>query len=223
VNKYSLKAGELFGDVPENIGKYFSDTNYVWEIIPIIKNIVAGIIRENTGEYEVLSDGILIGKNVKIAKTATIIPPAIIGNGVEIRPGAYIRGNVYIGDKCVIGNSSELKNCILLTHVQVPHYNYVGDSVLGNNSHMGAGAVCSNLKSDGKDIVVHADKDYRTNLRKFGAVLGDNADIGCGSILNPGTVIGKNTQVYPLTVTRGAYPENSIVKSTYTVVEKEDL
>ncbi len=223
MNKYSLKSEELFDGIPKNIEKYFIDTDFVWEILPKIKDIVDEIIRENDGEYEVLSDGILIGKNVKIAESATIIPPTIIGNDVEIRPNAYIRGNVYIGDKCVIGNSSELKNCILMAHVQVPHYNYVGDSILGNNSHMGAGAVCSNLKSDGKNIVVHAEKDYRTNLRKFGAILGDYADVGCGSVLNPGTVIGKNTQVYPLTATRGAYPENSIIKSTYNVVKKEKL
>ncbi|HBF86596.1 MAG TPA: UDP-N-acetylglucosamine pyrophosphorylase [Clostridiales bacterium] len=223
MNKYSLKSEELFDGIPKNIEKYFIDTDFVWEILPKIKDIVDEIIRENDGEYEVLSDGILIGKNVKIAESATIIPPTIIGNDVEIRPNAYIRGNVYIGDKCVIGNSSELKNCILMAHVQVPHYNYVGDSILGNNSHMGAGAVCSNLKSDGENIVVHAEKDYQTNLRKFGAILGDYADVGCGSVLNPGTVIGKNTQVYPLTATRGAYPENSIIKSTYNVVKKEKL
>lgn len=223
MSKYCLKANELFDSIPKNVERYFVETDFVWEILPKIKEIVAQIIKENNGEYEILFDGVLIGRNVKIAESATIIPPAIIGNDVEIRPGAYIRGNVYIGDKCVIGNSSELKNCILLTHVQVPHYNYVGDSVLGNNSHMGAGSICSNLKSDGKNVVVHAEKDYQTYLRKFGAILGDYADVGCGSVLNPGTIIGKHTQVYPLTMTRGAYPENSIVKSTYTVVKKENL
>lgn len=220
VNKYNLKISELFDDIPDNLRADFESVDYAWEIIPKIKDVIARIIKNPDDGYAVLSEGVLVGKNVKIAKTATIIPPAVIGNDVEIRPGAYIRGNVYVGDRCVVGNSSELKNCILLTHVQAPHYNYVGDSILGNNSHLGAGAICSNLKSDGKNVVVHADKNYATDLRKFGAILGDYADVGCGSVLNPGTVIGKRTRVYPLTMARGAYPEDSIVKSTDTVVKK---
>lgn len=223
MSNYELKPKELFESVPKNLAKYFEEVGFAWEILPKINEIIAKIIEANDGEYEVLSDGVLVGKNVRIDKSATIIPPAIIGSDTEIRPGAYVRGNVYIGERCVIGNSSELKNCILLTHVQVPHYNYVGDSVLGNNSHMGAGSICSNLKSDGKSVVVHADKDYPTGLRKFGAILGDFVDVGCGSVLNPGTVIGKNTQVYPLTMTRGAYPANSIIKSTFGVVKKENI
>ncbi len=162
-----------------------------------------------------------MGKNVTIAPTASITGPAIIEDDVEIRPGAYIRGDVYIGKGCVIGNSTELKNCILLPHAQVPHYNYVGDSILGNCVHMGAGAICSNLRSDGESVIVHAGKDYETGLRKFGAVLGDHAEIGCGSVLNPGTIIGKNTQVYPLTMTRGAYPADAIVKATNIVINKK--
>ena len=223
MSKYDLKTEELFDFVPEHLEKHFKETRFAWEIIPKIKNVVEEIISDNESGYAVLSEGVLVGKNVKIAETATILPPAVIGNNVEIRPGAYIRGNVYIGDNCVIGNSSELKNCILLEHVQVAHYNYVGDSVLGNNSHLGAGAICSNLRGDGKNIVVHAEKDYPTDLRKFGAILGDLVDVGCGSVLNPGTVIGKGTRVYPLTMTRGAYPKNSIIKSTYNVVKKENI
>ena len=222
MSKYSLSPRELFGVIPENIEKFFDGKKYAWEVLPEIKNMIEEIISSGDEKYSLLCEGVLVGKNVRIDKTATIIPPAVIGDDVEIRPGAYLRGNVYIGDRCVIGNSSELKNCVLLTHVQVPHYNYVGDSVLGNNSHMGAGAICSNLKSDGKNVVVHADGDIPTGLRKFGAILGDGVDVGCGSVLNPGTVIGKNTQVYPLTMLRGAYPENSIVKSTTEVVEKEN-
>lgn len=220
-NKYDLKVGELFENVPKNLCGDFDKADYAWEIIPKIKEIIGRII-ENGGEgYTVLSEGVLVGKNVKIAETATIIPPAIIGDGVEIRTGAYIRGNVYIGDGCVVGNSTELKNCVLLTCVQVPHYNYVGDSILGNYSHLGAGAICSNFRSDGKNVVVHAERDYETNLRKFGAILGDHAEVGCGSVLNPGTVIGKRTQVYPLTMARGVYPSDSIVKSTKKVVKKK--
>lgn len=219
-NKYDLTVGELFENVPKNLRGDFDKVNYAWEIIPKIKEIVGRIIENGEG-YTVLTDGVLVGKNVKIAETATIIPPAIIGNGVEIRPGAYLRGNVYIGDGCVVGNSTELKNCVLLSRVQVPHYNYVGDSILGNYSHLGAGAICSNFRSDGKNVVVHAERDYETNLRKFGAILGDHAEVGCGSVLNPGTVIGKRTQVYPLTMARGVYPRDSIVKSTKKVVMKK--
>lgn len=173
--------------------------------------------------YIEIAPSVLVGKNVKIAKTATIEPPAIIGNDVEIRPGVYLRGNVIIGDKCVIGNSTELKNCILLEHVQVPHYNYVGDSILGNYAHLGAGSICSNLKSDGKNVIIHADKEYETNLRKIGAILANHTDIGCGSVLNPGTIVGKNTQVYPLTMLRGVYPNDSIVKGSKKIVLKKGV
>lgn len=222
MNKYDLTVKDLFENIPDDLKKFFENVNFSWEILPKIKDIIKTLLEEKSKNYTLYSEGVLIGKNVKIDRTATILPPTIIGNDVEIRSGAYIRGNVYVGDKCVVGNSSELKNCILLYHVQVPHYNYVGDSVLGNNTHMGAGSICSNLRSDGKKVVVHADKDYQTDLRKFGAILGDYADIGCGSILNPGTIIGKHTQVYPLTMTRGAYPKNSIVKSTENVALKEN-
>ena len=160
----------------------------------------------------------MVGENVKIADTATILPPAIIGSGTEIRPGAYLRGNVITGENCVIGNSSEIKNAILLEKVQVPHYNYVGDSVLGNKAHMGAGSICSNLKSDGKAVVIHGDEDFETGLRKIGGILADGADVGCGCVINPGTVIGKNTTVYPLTSLRGVYPANSIVKAQEKIV-----
>lgn len=221
VSKYDLTVGELFENVPKNLRADFDLAEYAWEIIPRIKDVVGRIIEGGGEGYTVLSEGVLVGKNVKIAETATIIPPVIIGDDAEIRPGAYIRGDVYIGDGCVVGNSTELKNCILLNRVQVPHYNYVGDSILGNHSHLGAGAICSNLRGDGKNVVVHAERDYETDLRKFGAIIGDYADVGCGSVLNPGTIIGKRTQVYPLTMTRGVYPSDSIVKSTRKVVKKQ--
>lgn len=220
-NKYDLTVGELFENVPNNLRDDFDKVKYAWEIIPKIKDIIGRIIESGDEGYTTLTEGVLIGKNVNIAETAMIIPPVIIGDDAEIRPGAYIRGDVYIGDGCVVGNSTELKNCILLNRVQVPHYNYVGDSILGNNSHLGAGAICSNFRSDGKNVVVHAERDYETNLRKFGAILGDRAEVGCGSVLNPGTVIGKRTQVYPLTMARGVYSSDSIVKSTRKVVKKK--
>ena len=157
---------------------------------------------------------------MQIANTATILPPAIIGAGTEIRPGAYLRGNVICGYNCVIGNSTELKNVVLLDKVQVPHYNYVGDSVLGNRAHLGGGAICSNLKADGKNVVIHGDQEYETGLRKIGAILGDHADVGCGCVLNPGTVVGKNTSVYPLTSLRGVYPADCIVKAQKEIVKR---
>ena len=221
VSKYDLTVGELFENVPKNLRADFDLAEYAWEIIPRIKDVVGRIIEEGGEGYTMLSEGVLVGKNVKIAETATIIPPVIIGDDAEIRPGAYIRGDVYIGDGCVVGNSTELKNCILLNRVQVPHYNYVGDSILGNHSHLGAGAICSNLRGDGKNVVVHAARDYETDLRKFGAIIVEYADVVCGSVLNPGTIIGKRTQVYPLTMTRGVYPSDSIVKSTRKIVKKK--
>ena len=208
MNKLNIKTKELFENVPSYLKPYFDAAEYPWEILPL-------------EGYTFLEEGVLVGKDVKIAKTATIVAPAIIGHGTEIRPGAFIRGNVIVGEKCVVGNSSEFKNCILLDSVQCPHYNYVGDSILGYKAHTGAGTVCSNLKSDGKNIVIHGDKEYETGLRKIGAIVGDYGDCGCNAVLNPGTIVGKHTQVYPLTRARGVYPENSIVKDTRVVVAKQ--
>ena len=223
VNKLNIKTKELYEHVEYPFLKEeFDKTTYPWELLPRIKEIVKNVLASGLEGYHLLSEGVLVGENVKIAKTATIEPPAIIGHNTELRPGAFLRGNVIVGDGCVVGNSSELKNCILLNHVQVPHYNYVGDSILGEYAHMGAGSILSNLKSGGKNIVIHGDKEYETGMRKIGGLLGDHADIGCGSVLNPGTVIGKNTQVYPLSMLRGCFPENSIVKSQNNVVDKED-
>jgi len=220
VNKLNIKTKELFENVPSYLKSYFDEAQYPWEILPKIKEITAKLLQTGLEGYTLLEEGVLVGKDVKIAKTATIIPPAIIGNGTEIRPGAFIRGNVIVGDNCVLGNSSEFKNCILLEKVQCPHYNYIGDSILGYHAHTGAGTVCSNLKSDGKNIVIHGDKEYETGLRKIGAIVGDYGDCGCNAVLNPGTIIGKHTQVYPLTRARGVYPENSIVKDTKVFVDK---
>ncbi|MBR2043517.1 MAG: UDP-N-acetylglucosamine pyrophosphorylase [Clostridia bacterium] len=189
-------------------------------MLPLIKEHIKDILKEGINGYTEIKEGILLGENVTIAPTATIIPPAILGSGTEVRPGAYLRGNVITGKNCVIGNSSEIKNSILLDKVSVPHYNYVGDSVLGNHSHMGAGSICSNLKSDGKSITIHGDEEYATGLRKIGGILADYADIGCGCVLNPGTVVGKNTSVYPLTSLRGVYPAECIVKGKDCVVKR---
>ena len=219
VNKLNIKTKELFSTDNPLLKDVFDNSTYPWEILPQIKVIVKKALETGLEGYHLLEEGILVGDNVKIARTATIEAPAIIGSNTELRPGAYLRGNVIVGEGCVIGNSSELKNCILLNHVQVPHYNYVGDSILGDYAHMGAGSILSNLKSGGSNVVIHGDRDYETGLRKIGAFLGEHADIGCGSVLNPGTIIGKNTRVYPLSMLRGCYPENSIVKSPVNITE----
>ena len=216
-----VKTSELFSCKNEYLKEIFENSEYPWEILPKIKEYINDILKNGLTGYKLIADGVLVGENVKIYPTATIEAPAIIGEGTEVRPGAFLRGNVITGKNCVIGNSSELKNCVLCDSVQVPHYNYVGDSVLGYKAHMGAGSVCSNLKSDGKAVVIHADKDYETGMRKIGAILADGADVGCGCVLNPGTVIGKNTSVYPLNSLRGVFPADCIIKSQTNVVKRE--
>lgn len=218
----AVKTSELYECNVPYLKELFSECEYPWEMLPKIKDLLNSLLESGIEGFTELKPGVLVGRDVKIANFVTIEAPAIIGHGTEIRPGAYIRGNLITGENCVLGNSSEFKNCILLDKVQVPHYNYVGDSVLGNKAHMGAGSICSNLKSDGKAVVIHGDTDYETGLRKIGGILADGADIGCGCVINPGTVIGKNTSVYPLTALRGVYPANSIVKSKDTVVLRKE-
>ncbi len=214
-----VKTAELFSCETPYLTELFDKYQYPWEILPEIKSYAKALIEKGIEGYTLYSEGVLVGENVKIYPTATIEPPAIIGSESEIRPGAFIRGSVIIGRNCVIGNSTELKNCIILDSAQVPHYNYVGDSVLGNKAHMGAGSICSNLKASKDNVVIHSDENYETGLRKIGGILGDGADVGCGCVLNPGTILGKNTRVYPLTSLRGVYPENAIVKSADNVVK----
>jgi len=214
----NVRIRDLYDCNVKFLSPLFSEFEYPWELLSQIKDYIYRVFEEKPEGYTFFSENVLVGENVKIYPTATIEGPAIIGSGSEIRPGAFIRGSVITGERCVIGNSSELKNCILLDGVQVPHYNYVGDSVLGNKAHTGAGTICSNLKSDGKSVVIHGDTDFETGLRKVGAFLGDGADVGCGCVLNPGTVIGKNTSVYPLTALRGVYGPNLIVKDSHTTV-----
>ncbi len=220
MNKKVMTA-QLFKCNTPYLQELFANATYPWEILGKIKEYATKLIEKGIEGYTLIADGVLVGKNVKIYPTATIEGSAIIGSGSEIRPGAFIRGSVITGENCVIGNSTELKNCVMLDKVQVPHYNYVGDSVLGNRAHMGAGAICSNLKSDGKPVVIHGDVDYETGLRKIGGILADGADIGCGCVINPGTVIGKNTSVYPLTAVRGVLPEDCIVKSMDNIVKRK--
>ncbi len=215
-----VKTKELFDCSVSYLSPIFSECEYPWEMLPKIKELAAKLVKDGIPGYTLICDDVLVGENVKIYPTATIEGPTVIGSGTEVRPGAFIRGGVITGEGCVIGNSSELKNCILLNKVQIPHYNYIGDSILGNKAHTGAGTICSNLKSDGKPVVIHGDTEYPTGLRKVGGILADGADVGCGSVINPGTVIGKNTSVYPLTPLRGVYPADCIVKSTKEIVKR---
>ena len=195
---------------------------YPWEALPHIKAWVKELGETlSPEEYDHPEADIWIAKNANIAPSATIIGPAIIGKGTELRTGAFIRGAVLIGEGCVIGNSCELKNAILFDSVQVPHFNYVGDSILGYKAHTGAGAVTSNVKSD-KTLVTIATPDGRieTGLKKCGAFLGDFVEVGCNSVLNPGTVIGRHSNVYPLSSVRGFVPEHSIFKAQDRIVSK---
>ncbi len=200
----------------------FENITYAWEALPKIKDFIIELGNTLNPEiYTKTQDNIWIAKSAQIASTAYINGPAIIGENTEVRHCAFIRGNAIIGNNCVIGNSTELKNVILFNKVQVPHYNYVGDSILGYCSHMGAGSITSNVKSDKKLVIVKNNNEkIETGLKKFGAIIGDNVEIGCGSVLNPGTVIGKNTNIYPLSSVRGVIPENSIYKKQGEIVDK---
>ena len=217
----SVKIKNLYDCRVSYLKELFDSYTYPWELLPHISKTVNMLLETGIEGFTLLKEGVLVGQNVKIAETATINAPAIIGHNTEIRPGAYIRGNLITGSDCVLGNSSEFKNAILLDKVQIPHYNYVGDSVLGNHSHLGAGSICSNLKSDKKSVVIHAEENIETGLRKVGGFLADGADVGCQCVLNPGTVIGKNTSVYPLTSLRGVIKENCIVKRMQNIVERK--
>lgn len=202
----------------------FEGTTYPWEVLPkigaFIKELGATLPKE---EYEQKGEDVWIAKSAKVAPTAFINGPAIIGKEAEIRHCTFIRGNAIVGEGAVVGNSTELKNVLLFNKVQVPHYNYVGDSILGYKAHMGAGSITSNVKSD-KTLVTILTKEekVKTELKKMGAILGDEVEVGCNSVLNPGTVIGKHSNVYPLSMVRGFVPANSIYKNKNEVVEKHD-
>ena len=202
----------------------FTGVTYPWEVLPKIEKFIINLGKTlDKDEYEEKGENIWIAKSAKVAPTAYIAGPAIIGKNAEIRHCAFVRGKAIVGEGAVVGNSTELKNVILFNKVQVPHYNYVGDSILGYKSHMGAGSITSNVKSDKKLVIVKNDKEQiETGLKKFGAMLGDEVEVGCGSVLNPGTVIGKHTNIYPLSSVRGVVPEHSIYKNKNEIVEKID-
>ena len=204
-------------------GELFEGKTYPWEVLPEIGDFIVKLGKTlDPDEYDCVEENVWIAKTAKVAPTAFINGPAIIGKNTEVRHCAFIRGNALVGEGFVVGNSTELKNVVLFNNVQVPHYNYVGDAVLGYKSHMGAGSICSNVKSDKKLVVVKdGDEKIETGLKKFGAMLADHVEVGCGSVLNPGTVIGRNTNIYPLSPVRGCVPANSIYKNKDEIVTKQ--
>ncbi|MDE6750272.1 MAG: UDP-N-acetylglucosamine pyrophosphorylase [Lachnospiraceae bacterium] len=201
----------------------FDEMTYPWEVLPKISDFIIRLGNTLPEEkYEKRDGNIWIAKSAKIYPTAYIGGPAIIDEDAEIRHCAFIRGNAIVGKGAVVGNSTELKNVILFNKVQVPHYNYVGDSILGFKAHMGAGSITSNVKSDKTLVVVRAGNEcYETGLKKFGAMLGDNVEVGCNSVLNPGTVIGRGTNIYPTSMVRGVIPAGSIYKKQGEIAEKK--
>lgn len=210
-------------NLDETIAKdLFEGAVYPWEVLPKISSFIMELGNTlSEEEYEKRGENIWIAKSAAVAPTAFINGPAIIGKNAEVRHCAFIRGNAIVGESAVVGNSTELKNVVLFNKVQVPHYNYVGDSILGYKSHMGAGSITSNVKSDKTLVIVKEGTDkIETGLKKFGAMLGDNVEVGCGSILNPGTVIGSNTNIYPLSSVRGVIRNDSIYKKQGEVAEK---
>lgn len=203
-------------------GKLFEGAEYPWELLPKISSFILELGKSLPKDrYEQIQENVWAAKSAKIAPSACINGPAIIDEEAEIRHCAFIRGNAIVGKGAVVGNSTELKNVILFNKVQVPHYNYVGDSILGYKSHMGAGSITSNVKSDKTLVVVKdGEEEIETGLKKFGAMLGDNVEVGCNSVLNPGTVIGRNTNVYPTSMVRGCIPAGSIYKKKGEVAGK---
>ena len=209
---YTIK--DLF-DTEHTLAKdYLSQFTYPWEALGGIKEFILALGPTlDKNEYEEVSENVWVHKTAKVFPSAYLGAPCIIGPETEVRHCAFVRGSALVGANCVVGNSVELKNVILFDHVQTPHYNYVGDSILGYYSHMGAGSITSNVKSDKQLVVVHnGDEHIETGIKKFGAMLGDHVEVGCNAVCNPGTVIGRNSSVYPTSCVRGVVPENSIYK-----------
>ena len=202
----------------------FEGKEYPWEVLPEIGSFIVKLGESLDPEkYENRGENIWVAKTAKVFESAYLNGPLIIDEGAEVRHCAFVRGNAIVGKNCVVGNSTELKNVILFDNVQVPHYNYVGDSILGYKSHMGAGSITSNVKSDKTLVVVKDGEDQiETGLKKFGAMLGDFVEVGCNSVLNPGSVIGRHTNIYPTSCVRGVIHENCIFKKNGEVVRKED-
>ena len=218
----NISVESLFGSSASDIFSVFDGVRFPWDVLPKLRDFILQYSARLSGEYERIAEFVWVGKGTTIEKSVLIKGPAIIGRDCELRHSAFIRENVLIGDHVVVGNSTEVKNSILMNNAQAPHFNYVGDSILGYKAHIGAGVICSNLKSTGGTVrVTHNNDVIETGLRKFGAILGDNVEVGCNSVLNPGTVVGKNSIIYPLSSVRGFIPENSIYKGGGQIAAKE--
>lgn len=217
-----LKTNDLYDMSHSLAGSYLSEFEYPWQALKGIKELILTLGAGLGDDYEEVAPTVWVHKTATIASTAFLGAPCIIGAGTEVRHCAFIRGSALVGENCVVGNSVELKNVILFDNVQVPHYNYVGDSILGYKSHMGAGSVTSNVKSDKTLVVVkNGDEQIPTGLKKMGAMLGDFVEVGCNSVLNPGTVVGRNSNIYPTSCVRGVIPANSIYKDKVDIVLKK--
>ncbi|MBO5859136.1 MAG: UDP-N-acetylglucosamine pyrophosphorylase [Clostridia bacterium] len=217
-----IKTPELFNLEHTMAKSYLEKYEYPWQALKGIKDMILELGSQLGEEYTEVSPSVWVHETAIVAATAYLGAPCIIGANTEVRHCAFIRESALIGENCVVGNSVEIKNAILFDFVQVPHFNYVGDSIIGFKSHMGAGAVTSNVKSDQSEVAVkNGDEKFETGLKKFGAILGDNVEVGCNTVLNPGTVVGNNTNIYPLSCVRGVIPANSIYKTGGIVVEKQ--
>ncbi len=217
-----LKTTQLFDLTHSAAGAYLAQYEYPWQALKGIKDMILALAANLGEDYIEVSPQVWVHKTASVAPTAFLGAPCIIGANTEVRHCAFIRGSALVGENCVVGNSVELKNAILFDNVQVPHFNYVGDSILGYKSHMGAGSVTSNVKSDKTLVVVKDGQEcMETGVKKFGAMLGDFVEVGCNSVLNPGTVIGRNSNIYPTSCVRGVVAEGSIWKTGGIVVKKE--
>lgn len=217
-----IKMSGLFDLDYTSAKDYLKNFEYPWQALAGIKDFILSLGETLGTEYTEVSPKVWVHKSAKIADSAYLGAPCIIGKDTEVRHGAFVRGSALVGENCVVGNSVELKNVILFDGVQVPHYNYVGDSILGHKAHMGAGSITSNVKSDKTPVTVKCGGEkFETGLKKLGAMIGDFSEIGCNSVLNPGTVIGRNSTIYPLSSVRGAVPQNSIFKDGGKVVKKK--
>ncbi len=217
-----LKTSDLYDFSHTLAGEYLEKFTYPWEALTGIKDMILALRATLGDDYVESAPQVWAHKTAKIAPTACLNGPCIIGAGTEVRHCAFIRGSALVGENCVVGNSTELKNVILFDNVQVPHYNYVGDSILGYKAHMGAGSITSNVKSDKLPVVIHTEDPIATNLKKVGAMLGDRVEVGCNSVLNPGTVVGRDSNIYPLSCVRGVVPANSIYKTGGVIVPKKE-
>lgn len=218
-----MKTKDIFLSKDSIAYDFITGFEYPYEVLPNIKDYIIELGKTLDSNYKLVAENVWIHKNANVSKSAEIHGPCIIDDSAEVRCNAYIRGSVIIGKNTVFGNSCEIKNAILFDNVQVPHFSYVGDSIIGSHSHMGASAIISNLKSDKKNIVIKSGQEtLETGMRKIGAFLGDNVEIGCGCILNPGTIILANSNVYPLTNVRGVIPSEVIVKAMDNIIRKEE-